>query len=437
MQKEIKQKKIEQEWMKLDNAAKIYPAAMRRNWTAIFRFSVNLKEVIDPVVLQQAVEAMLPRFPSFNVRLRRGLFWFYLDRAKESPDIQEDVANPCVRMNLRENKRFLFRVRYYDTRIAVEFFHVLCDGTGGLCFTKTLVAEYLRLKYGADIPREGDILDCREEARPEEWEDAFLRYAGKATRSRQEPDSYFLPGRAEPTDMIHVITGMIPVKEVLSRGKALGVTLTEYLTAVLLLSADAIQRRHVRQEIRLKPVKVCIPVNLRAFFPSQTLRNFSLYVNPGIEGRFGKYTLEEVAAAVHHQMGLEATEKNLRARFSVNVHSEQNPILRVTPLFLKNLVMRSVFYRVGDRKTSTTLTNLGRVQLPPEMAAYVERMDLVLGPLSRNRVVSAAITYQDTLYYTFTNTMKNSELEREFFSRLVKLGIPVKIESNNHWTEGR
>jgi len=215
----------------------------------------------------------------------------------------------------------------------------------------------------------------------------------------------------------------------------LGVTLTEYLTAVLIQSVDAIQRRHVRRESRLKPVKVCIPVNLRAFFPSPTLRNFSFFVNPGIEARLGACSLEEIAALVHHQMGLEATEKNLRARFSVNVRSERNPILRVTPLFLKNLVMRAVFYRVGDRKTSTTLTNLGRVELPQEMARYVQRVDLVLGPLSRNRAVSAAITYGDTLYYTFTNTMKNRELEREFFCRLVQLGIPVKVESNEQWSE--
>ncbi|MDO4732342.1 MAG: hypothetical protein Q4B50_02330 [Bacillota bacterium] len=427
-------KQIEPIWMKLDNAAKIYPAAMRRDWTAIFRFSMNLTEKVDPQILARALHATMPRFPSFSVRLRRGMFWFYLDHNPGEPELQEDVANPCVRMKLRENRHFMFRVRYYDTRIAVEFFHVLCDGSGGLCFIKTLVAEYLRLKYGAKIPRGAEILNCKETPKEEEWEDAFLRYAGRQTRSRQEPDAYFLPGASEPPDGIHVVTGIIPVKEVLSRAKAMGVTLTEFLTAVLIQSVDSIQRKNVRREGHLKPVKVCIPVNLRAIFPSSTLRNFSFFVNPGVEARLGEYSLEEIAAIVHHQMGLEVTEKNLRARFSVNVRSEQNPILRVTPLFLKNLVMRAVFYRVGDRKTSTTLTNLGRVQLPPEMSKYVQRMDLVLGPLSRNRAVSAAISYQDTLYYTFTNTMKSRELEREFFHRLVKLGIPVKVESNQQWS---
>ena len=34
-------------WMRLDNAAKIYPAAKRRNWTNYFRLSATLTEPVD------------------------------------------------------------------------------------------------------------------------------------------------------------------------------------------------------------------------------------------------------------------------------------------------------------------------------------------------------------------------------------------------------
>lgn len=419
-------------WLKLDNAAKIYPAAMRRDWTALFRFSANLTEPVDPVVLERALAALLPRFPGFTVRLRRGVFWFYLEKTKEKPDLQPDVANPCVRMNLKENKRLMFRVRYYDTRIAAEFFHVLTDGTGGLCFLKTLVAEYLRLQYGAVIPRDGAILDCTQPPRPEELEDAFLKYAGRETRSRKEFAAYHIRGTDEPADVIHVITGMMPAEAVLRRAKDLGVTLTEYLTAALIFCLDRMQRQTVRQEGRLKPVKVCVPVNLRRFFPSSTLRNFALYVDPGIEPRLGRFTFEEIAEIVHCQMRLEATVKNLRARFSENVRSEQLLPLRLTPLFLKNWVMRLVFSQVGDRITSTCLSNLGRVDLPPEMERYVTRMDMMLGPLSQNRVTCAALSYGGSLHFTFTSTIRETDLPREFFRFLVKQGIPVKVESNNN-----
>ena len=100
------------------------------------------------------------------------------------------------------------------------------------------------------------------------------------------------------------------------------------------------------------------------------------------------------------------------------------------PLFVKNAAMKTVYNFVGDCLTTSSFSNLGAVRLPPEMAAHVTRMDFILGPLSSNRVVLAGLSYQDALYLNFTRTIRESDLEREFFTRLVKLGIPVKIESN-------
>ena len=65
-------------WLKLDNAAKIYPAARRRNWNNMFRVSCTLKDEVDRDVLQEALIHVAPRFPSISVRLRRGVFWYYL-----------------------------------------------------------------------------------------------------------------------------------------------------------------------------------------------------------------------------------------------------------------------------------------------------------------------------------------------------------------------
>ncbi len=417
-------------WMKLDNAAKIYPAAKRRDWAAMFRVSANLNEEVDPEVLKQALQSTLRRFPSFALRLRRGAFWYYLEHLEGCPDVQPDVNNPCVRLIPSENNGFSFRVRYYRNRIAVEIFHVLSDGTGGLCFLKTLVAEYLRLRYGADIPRDGEILDCSVNAPQEEYEDGFPAAARRFTRSRRESDAYHICGTDEKDGFINITTGIIPVSDLLVRAREKGVSITEYLVAVMLLSLDRLQRNACRRESRLKPVKVNVPINLRRFFPCRTMRNFASYVNPGIDPRLGSYTLDEALKAVHHYMGTEVTEKMLAAKITTNVRSEQNPLLRIMPLFVKNAAMKLVFNLVGDRKSSTSLSNLGAVRLPVEMEKHVTRMDFILGPLSYNRDVCAAISYGDKLYLNFTRTIKEPDFEREFFTRLVKLGIHVKIESN-------
>lgn len=72
---EVKRKR----WMPLDNSAKIYPAVMSRDWAAVFRVSVTLKEPIQPEILQQALEDTVVRIPSFSLSLHRGAFWYYLD----------------------------------------------------------------------------------------------------------------------------------------------------------------------------------------------------------------------------------------------------------------------------------------------------------------------------------------------------------------------
>lgn len=419
-------------WLKLDNAAKIYPAAMRKKWMAMFRFSMSLTEPVDVEALHEAVRSTLPRFPSFSVRLRRGFFWFYLEHTAEIPPIQRDVANPCARMDIKR-LNFLFRIRCYENRIAFEVFHVLSDGTGSLCFLKTLVAEYLRIKYGADIPRDASILDCTQPPRAEELEDSFLKYAGGVSGSRRESNAYYIKGIPVPQDIVHITTGMIPVDILKEKAREKNVSITEYITGVMVMSIAALQRRGRKKESRLKPVKVSVPVNLRAFFPSVTLRNFSYFINTGINPRYGEYSFDEILHDIHHFIRLEATAKSLRAKFSQNVNSEKNILLRIAPLFLKNLVMSAVFSRVADRKTSTTFTNIGQVKLPDEMAKYVTRIDLILGPLSRNRDVTAAVSYGSTLYLTFTRTITDPAFEREFFRNMVRLGIPVKIESNNQW----
>lgn len=422
--------KKQKKWMKLDNAALIYPATMNANWTALFRLSATLREPIDADILEIAQRNTLKRIPMYASKLRRGLFWFYLEHSEDLPRIEEDVANPCVRMRFTRSAGFCLRTRYYQNRIAVEFFHALTDGIGGLVFLQTLVAEYLRLKYGADIPRGDRILDCAQSPLPEETEDSFATYSGKITQSRKEAKAYHIKGHDEPGGFVHITSGSMNVADLLTKSREKNVSITEYLTALLILSIDRIQRRCVPLSRNYKPVKVTVPINLRNLFLSRTLRNFANYVNPGIDPRLGEYTFDETLNIVHHTMAIEATKKLLNVKLTTNVQSEQNIFVRLMPLFMKNLMLKCIYSQVGDALSSSTLSNLGVASLPEEMARFVHRMDVIIGPLHRNRVSAAMLSYNGKIRISFTRTIAESVLEREFFTSLVKLGIPVKVESN-------
>ena len=417
-------------WMKLDNAAKIYPAAKRRNWNNFFRISATLTEPVDVAVLRSALDVTARRFPSIAVRLRRGVFWYYLEQIPKAPAIQEEKSCPLAHAPFHQVRQCAFRVLVYHNRFAVEFFHALTDGTGALIFVKTLLAEYLSQKYGLTVPAVDGVLGRLEEPGDEELEDSFLRYAGDVKASRKESTAWHLSGTPEKDGFKNLVTLMVPAPELKACAKRYGVSVTELLCAAMMQAIAQLQAEKVPQRRLRKPVKVLLPVNLRNLFPSRTLRNFASYITPEIDPRMGDYTFEEICAAVHHRMGLENNPQTMRAKFAANVASEKSPVLRVMPLFIKNLAMKAVFDTVGECKSCLCLSNLGVVRLPEVMAPYVARMDFIIGVQAKAPHDCGVLTWNDTVYINCIRSIREPELELRFYQVLHRLGLSVTVESN-------
>ena len=417
-------------WMRLDNAAKIYPAAKRRNWNNFFRISATLTEPIDTAVLASALDVTARRFPSIAVRLRRGVFWYYLEEIPKTPSIQPEKSCPLAHAPFHEVRQCAFRVLVYKSRVAVEFFHALTDGTGALVFVKTLLAEYLSEKYGLSVPAEKGVLGRLEEPSPEELEDSFARYAGDVTASRAESTAYHLSGTPERDGYKNLVTMIIPAEKLRACAKEHGVSVTELLCAAMMQAIGELQAEKVSNVRHRKPVKVLIPVNLRNLFPSRSLRNFASYITPEIDPRMGDCSFSELCSLVHHKMGLENNRRTMRAKFAANVASERSPILRVMPLFIKNIAMKAVFDAVGECKSCLCLSNLGRVELPEVMVPYVQRMDFIIGVQARAPHDCGVVTWGDTVYINCIRSIQEPELEYRFYRVLHRLGLPVKVESN-------
>lgn len=417
-------------WFKLANAEKIYPPTQTRSWSAMFRLSVTLTEEVDAAVLAQAQDNVLRRFPSFSCRLRKGLFWYYFERIDGAPPVSEDIFSPLRNINPRRNRHFLYRILYRRNRIALEFFHVLTDGAGGVTFLTSLTNEYLRLKHGVGVVRSKYILDCADEPSAEEYEDSFLRYARAETIGRGEKPAYHFPGTPTKQNKLLIISGRVPTDVLRAKAEEHGASLGVFLAAMLLYAVYQRQREEKSSAKRKQDVKISVPVNLRAFFPSKTLRNFSSYVNPGICSRLGEFTFREVLEQVNHFMGMHVNEKELGARFSANVATEKNWFIRILPLFLKTPLMKAAWYVQGDRYISSTITNLGVLKLPGELESYIQRVDAILGRPADRRCTCACVSCAGSTVFNFSRSMRETDVERNFFTALVKMGVPVFIESN-------
>ena len=417
-------------WLKLDNAAKIYPAARRKYWTNVFRISVTFRDDIDPAVLQSALDVTVKRFPSVAVRLRTGVFWYYLEEIPEAPRVMCEESCSLNRMTFRSIRKCAIRVLYHKKRMSVEMFHSVTDGNGGLVFAKTLAAEYAREKYGIDTPSGDGILDLTEDAAESELEDSFGRYDAPVSASRREDNSYMMTGTHEPDGFLHVTTGIIDTASALELSKKYGTTLTVFLAAVMMKCIYDIQNERVRNPKKREAVRILIPVNLRKLFESDTMRNFASYITPGIDPKLGEYTFEEMVSVIHHSMALELNPKRMSAKFTANVRSERQAILRIMPLFIKNFAMKMVYNRVGERKSSICMSNLGLVTLPEPLSDYVTRIDFVLGVQADTPCNCGICSYGGKLYINFIRSIREPELERRFFTFLRRAGLHVLVESN-------
>ena len=156
----------------LDNAAKIFPAVSNETRTYMFRLSVIFKENIDPNLLKEALVKTTKRYAHLNVRIRKGLFWYFFEENIKEPIIYEDDGLVNKFLYFRENNEFLFRTIYYKERLSVEFYHALTDGKGALEFINSLSYEYLLLK-GIKIDHEGLLVTSDAASSYQEVSDEF------------------------------------------------------------------------------------------------------------------------------------------------------------------------------------------------------------------------------------------------------------------------
>ena len=423
------------DWYQLDLSAIVYPTLQRKDYSSVYRLSVLLKEDVDPKLLQKAVDMTMPRFPTYKVAIRKGVFWRYLEpNNRPGPFVRPDVKNPCQPMSFKESNRYLIRFYYYRNRISLEAHHSLGDGTGGMCVLQTVTAVYLRLKgyaveWGPHVKNSGFILDINSQPSPQEMEDAYMKYANaKVCPPRPGEKTYRVRGTKEFFYTLNIIDGIMSSSQVMQVAKRYHATVTEYLNAVLLYAL--LKKQESEWHLRLKPVKIAMPVNLRRFFPSGTLRNFITMIYPGVDPRLGEYTFEEIVKHVHNYMQYYLDEKFLRGEITTNAATQRNPLIRIVPLFMKDYVVRQFYTKVQDHNSSAGLTNMGVMKVPDSMKPHIERFDIYMGQPFSSRTNCAVISYEDVLTVNFASSIVETDVERYFFRKLVKDGIHVTIESN-------
>lgn len=409
-------------WHRLDNTGKIFPLIANENLSNVFRISVILKHEIVPSLLQQALEDTLPMFKGFKVKLKRGFFWYYFEGNKRTPFIEKETAWPCRYIDPKSNQLYLFRVSYYGRRINLEVFHAVTDGMGAAHFIRELTARYLDLKHG--IPRQPQEAD---QETPYKIEDSYLKHYKKLPHERYSSrPAYQLEGQYLPLGGESVVHGCVQLSDLKQACRARGVSVTKYLTAVLIWSIC-----QVYMDGRPGPQQIGInlPINLRAFFGSNTASNFFAVTGIDYGQEQGDGSFDSILSAVCTQMDDKIVKEKLERTISYNVSNEKKWYVRILPLFVKWLALGFIFKR-NDRAHTMTLSNIGPIDMDERYREDIENFQMLIGVSKRQPAKCGVCAYDGRVTVTFTKVFDDSRLEDCFFDRLMQDGVPVVFESN-------
>lgn len=407
-------------WYALDDAAKIYPLSIKHDQMAVFRLSVYLKEKVVPELLQIALTFTVKRFPSFATTVKKGFFWHYLDTAKRRFKVEPETDIPCKPLDISLSGSQSFRVLYYNNRISVEYFHILTDGTGGMLFLKTLTAEYLRL-LGANIPFADGILNINDTPSREEMANEFPRAEKTEKSGFIDKSAVQMSGKLSKIKPCRIIHFKLNASKLKKTTKEYNATVTAYIIALMFIAGKS-----ATDEIE-GSINIQVPVNMRKFYPSKTVRNFSMYC--GIRLPLTEITdTESIIPEITRQLNVKASKSAMNKM--MNATNGLVNILRYIPLFIKAPVAHIVYGFLGDKIFSNTLSNLGVVKLPSEMARYIESMDFVLGTGITNRASCAMVTFGNTATLSISKLTADPSFEEKMYQLFQADGLEPALEGS-------
>lgn len=420
------------EWRKLDNSAKIFPISTGKKYSNVFRLSAVLKEKINPEILEKAVKIALEKYKSFKVRLKDGFFWNYLEHNTKEPIIEQENAYPCKYIDPKTNNGYLFKVTYYDKKINIDIFHTLTDGNNGSVFFREIVYSYLEMAHPEDFKEE------QRRYRKAEYtiEDSYIKNYDKKVKDKHSlKKAYCLKGRKISLGAISAIHEIIDLDILKKETKKQECTVTQYLTAVLVycIYKANFQKNNKKNAILKKPIKICVPVNLKRYFSSKTINNFFSYITVEANTKEliknKELDFDKILTIVKEEFKEKLTEKEIQKTMSSNVKLGINPFIKTIPLILKKPIVR-ISYKEIRKYTTMTFSNIGRIGIIGKYQKYIEHFLMLMSPDPVEKIKCSACSFENEIVFTFTSILNNCNIEKEFYEFLTKKGIKSSIESN-------
>lgn len=404
---------------KLDSFASIHFASMKKGYSNSFRMEAEVDSPVDKDALQKALSEVMPNFPTIVAGIKLGWFSYYVVPAKEAPEVEAD--GECLAfMPLKMIKECALRVIYGERKIAIEVFHSLTDGYGGLKFLEALLTAYFARVNEPYAGGEYKIYDGTTE---QNVSDSSLEFVAAKGNRIHRKTVFCIPGSegdtAETAAFIEGVTGVYDTNTLIEESRRHGVSMTSYLTAVLVKCIAELQKKHKPPKAH-RPIQIMVPINLRNKFESITLRNFSLYAFAGVNPDEQEKPFETLVHHISEQIKSQNNRKHLEGLLTTNVGLQRMPVYKIMPLALKKIILKISFKFFGEKNSCMTLSNLGEIKFAGAVEKRVKNIKVFLTPRRDSPYNIGINSYNGKTYINFTRKGKPGGLEADFFSILPK-----------------
>ncbi len=410
-------------WRRLDASAKLFPFVANKKLSSVYRVSVVLKEKIRPELLEKSLNQVLEKHPAFKVMLRRGFFWYYFEQNTRTAKVVKENTYPCQYIEKRKSRGYPFRVSYHEKKINLEVFHSLTDANTAVKFLKEITYEYIDLKKNVNTAKRNidtELVDS--------IEDSYLKNYDKEKKQKVKLKKAFnIKGKRLPfgaQGITHFFMELQRVKQVARDSKA---TLTEYMTALLAYSIYL--EKHKKSKSK-KPIVINIPVNLKKYYKSQTALNFFMFITIEVDIDPKKeYEFKDILRMVLLEFDKKLTHERLENAMTSAVNTGNNIFTRIVPMPLKKVITH-ITYMASRKNLTTTISNIGNIEVLPEYKKEIETFLFILAPDNIGTMKNSMISYGDKMIFSFISLLRDCDVEKRFYNLLKEKNIKVKIESN-------
>ena len=401
---------------KLDNVGTFFASTYFKHNPDVFRFAITMDELIDADILKQALVQTKESFPVFNVSLKMGLFWYYLEEEDDVPEVKEEHLPVCFRIDSYRDE-VLYRVTYYKNRINLEVSHIISDGRGTLEFCTSLIENYVSLKYKIKVTPKFKATVLERE------EDSYDKYYKKCKAPKNKTiNTYNFKGKKIKKHNIRFVEMHMSAKKLLTISKSKSVSLTVYIVSLIIRSI----LKTMSYKDSGKTIRIAVPVDLRSFYYSKTTKNFFglVYVNYKFDGEVD--SIDKIIKNVNKQF-VESIDKESIIKRSNQMYSlVSNVVIRSIPLIIKNIGL-SVIDKFTHKLNTTHVSNMGKLEFSKEVENHVKSVSLMISTEDLQFVVSS---FKDDLCIVASSRFMRNNVLNYLVEELHEENIDINVVSN-------